>query len=145
MCALAFFVRDLGIVQARCARSSSSQVDRATSSRRWPVSAKNSTMPPYGPLILRAARMTWASSLSSRTRSRATSFRGQRHAFGRGLIEDSPSHAPAEERLDRFQGLVGGDGGAALFDRGDTSTTSRLLISWMLLPVQARRSLDGAA
>ena len=43
----------------------------------------------------------------------------QWHAFGWRLIKDGSTHAPAQECLDRLQGLVGGDGSPALFDRRD--------------------------
>jgi hypothetical protein len=46
-------------------------------------------------------------------------LRGQWHAFGWGLIEDRSTHAPAKERFDRLQGLVGGDRRAPLLDGGD--------------------------
>ena len=44
-CSLAFFVRALGIVQIR-QRGPAPPTESATSSRRCPVSAKSSTMPP---------------------------------------------------------------------------------------------------
>src|SRR5262249_48955786 len=37
----------------------------------------------------------------------------------RGLIKDGAPHAPAQERLDRLQGLIGGDGRSALLNSGD--------------------------
>ena len=48
----------------------------AASSRRWPVSARNSTKTPYDASIVRAPRMTQPSSSSVSTRSRATSLVG---------------------------------------------------------------------
>src|SRR6266566_889843 len=46
-------------------------------------------------------------------------LRRQWHAFGRRLIEDSAAHAPAQERLDRLQGFVGGDRSPPLLDGRD--------------------------
>src|SRR5262249_53348002 len=46
-------------------------------------------------------------------------LRRQGDAFGGRLIEHRPAHAPAQERLERLQGLVGGDGSPTLLDRGD--------------------------
>jgi hypothetical protein len=45
--------------------------------------------------------------------------RRQRHPFGRGSIKDGSTYAPAQERLDRLQGLVGSAEGAALFNGGN--------------------------
>ena len=44
---------------------------------------------------------------------------GQWHSFGRRLIEDGAAHAPAQEGLNRFQGLIGGDRCPALLNGGD--------------------------
>jgi hypothetical protein len=41
----------------------------------------------------------------------------QRDPLGRRLIKNGSAHAPAQERLDRLQGLVGGDGCPPLLDR----------------------------
>src|SRR5262249_27643500 len=46
-------------------------------------------------------------------------LRGQWHPFSWRLIEDSAAHAPAQERLDRFQGLIGRDRCPALLNGGD--------------------------
>ena len=134
MCALAFFVRALGIVQIRCARSSSSHGRPATSSRRCPVSAKSSTIPPYGPPIFRAARMTWASSLSSSTRSRATSFAGSgTPSAGDRSRTARPTHQRRNVLID-FKVLLAAPGAPRCSIAETTSTTSRLVSSWMLRP-----------
>jgi len=136
----------LWYVQTRRARSSSSHFMPATSSRRWPVSANNSTMPPYGPPIFRAARRTRASSWSVNTRSRATSFVGR----GTPSAGDNSSTArPTHQRrnvLMTFSVLLAATGAPRWSMPVTTSTTSRFRTSWMLLPPQAfptsrRRSL----
>jgi hypothetical protein len=46
-------------------------------------------------------------------------LRRQWHALGWGLIEDGPTHAPAQEGLDRLQGFVSGYRRPPLLDGGD--------------------------
>jgi hypothetical protein len=46
-------------------------------------------------------------------------LRRQWYPFGWRLIEDSAPNAPAQERLDRLQGLVGGDWCPTLLNGGD--------------------------
>jgi hypothetical protein len=46
-------------------------------------------------------------------------FRWQGHAFGWRLIKDGLTHAPAQEGLERLQGLVGSAGSPALYNSGN--------------------------
>src|SRR6476619_7772727 len=46
-------------------------------------------------------------------------LRRQGHAFRRRLVQHRSTHAPAQERFERLQGLVGGTRSAALGDRRD--------------------------
>ena len=150
MCALAFFVRALGIVQIRCTKSSSSRGRPPTSSRRCPVSAKSSTIPPYGPPIFQAARMTWASSLSSSTRSGATSFAGSgTPSAGDRSRTARPTYQRRNVLID-FKVLLAAPGAPRCSIAETTSTTSRLVTSWMLrpahgFPTSRRRSLEISA
>src|SRR5262252_9550424 len=63
--------------------------------------------------------MTWASSLSSSTRSRATSFEGSGTPSAGGLIKHGSTHAPAQERLGCLQSFVGCNRRPPLLDSGD--------------------------
>jgi hypothetical protein len=62
------------------------------------------------------------------------------------LIEDGSTHAPAKERFDRLQGLVGGDRRAPLLDGGDDLNNIALAnlvdaLPAQVLPISRRRSL----
>ena len=109
MCALAFFVRDLGIVQTRCARSSSSHGQTGDF-----LAALSGERQELDNTTIRSANLSSGEDdlgeLLVVQHSVASDFlRGQWHPFGWGLIKDGSTHAPAQERLDRLQGLVGGD------------------------------------
>ena len=72
-------------------------------------------MLPYGPAIVRAARITFASSTSLKIRSRATSRAGSGTPSAGDLskIARPPHHQPRKVLID-FSCLIGGSRGSAL-------------------------------
>ena len=90
-------------------------------------------MAPYGPPIVLAASMIWVSSGSVSTRSRATSLAGSGTP---SAADRSTTARPTHQRtkvLTVFRVLLAATGVPRCSIAEMSSTTSRLLISWMLL------------
>jgi len=133
MCAFAFFVRAFGIVQIPCrANLAPSRCRPATSWRAVRSGLKKLDMPPYGPPLFRAARMT--------LRVPCRPYSGlERLLAGSGHPSAGDRSRTAGLRnqlgsLDRLQGLVGSAGGPALCQYAETTSPTSRFMSFIALP-----------